>query len=192
MIVSTALQEDVDIIGLSILSGAHKELCSRILALLKGERKEDIPLLARHFLKGYTISLKKQILEMAAKANWQENITTQIISFSHNLLDQAKGGLIAGVGVILLLWTVISIMGKIEESDVIIGVGRGVKNMGPVEKLAKCLGAMLGATQPIIDAGLLSESRMIGQTGKTVRPKVYIACGISGAGQHIVGIKNLG
>ncbi|HUL20115.1 MAG TPA: YihY/virulence factor BrkB family protein [Thermodesulfobacteriota bacterium] len=60
--------------------------------------------------------IEKQVLEMAAKANWQENITTQVISFSHNLLDQAKGGLIAGVGVILLLWTVISIMGKIEES----------------------------------------------------------------------------
>jgi len=60
--------------------------------------------------------IEKQILEMAEKANWQENITTQIISFSHNLLEHAKGGLIAGVGVILLLWTVISIMGKIEES----------------------------------------------------------------------------
>jgi electron transfer flavoprotein alpha subunit len=82
--------------------------------------------------------------------------------------------------------------GKIEESDVIIAVGRGVKNMGPVEKLAECLGAMLGATQPIVDAGLLPESRMIGQTGKTVQPKVYIACGISGAGQHIVGMKNSG
>jgi electron transfer flavoprotein alpha subunit len=82
--------------------------------------------------------------------------------------------------------------GKIEESDVIIAVGRGVKNMSLVEKLAKCLGAMLGATQPIVDAGLLPESRMIGQTGKTVQPKVYIACGISGAGQHIVGMKNAG
>jgi electron transfer flavoprotein alpha subunit len=82
--------------------------------------------------------------------------------------------------------------GKIEESDVIIAVGRGVKNMSQVEKLAKCLGGILGATQPIIDAGLLPESRMIGQTGKTVQPKVYIACGISGAGQHIVGMKNSG
>lgn len=81
---------------------------------------------------------------------------------------------------------------KIEEADVIIGVGRGVKSMSQVEKLAKCLGGVLGATQPIIDAGLLPESRMIGQTGKTVQPKLYIACGISGAGQHIVGMKNSG
>ena len=60
--------------------------------------------------------IEKQILQMAEKANWQGDITHQIISFSHNLLDQAKGGLIAGVGVILLFWTVISILGKIEES----------------------------------------------------------------------------
>jgi membrane protein len=53
---------------------------------------------------------------MAEKANWQGDITNQIISFSHNLLNQAKGGLIAGIGIVLLLWTVISIMGKIEES----------------------------------------------------------------------------
>jgi membrane protein len=53
---------------------------------------------------------------MADKANWQADITTQILTFSHKLLDQAKGGIIAGVGVVLLLWTVISILGKIEES----------------------------------------------------------------------------
>lgn len=81
---------------------------------------------------------------------------------------------------------------KIEEANVIIGVGRGVKNIGTVEKLAKCLGGVLGATQPTIESGLLSESCMVGQTGKTVRPKIYIACGISGAGQHIVGMKTSG
>jgi len=79
-----------------------------------------VPVVAVAFAmaKGFGLQklVERQILEMAAKANWQENITTQIISFSHNLLEQAKGGLIAGVGVILLLWTVISIMGKIEES----------------------------------------------------------------------------
>ncbi len=79
-----------------------------------------VPVVAVAFAmaKGFGLEklIEKQILEMAEKANWQENITTQILSFSHNLLDQAKGGLIAGVGVVLLLWTVISIMGKIEES----------------------------------------------------------------------------
>jgi membrane protein len=79
-----------------------------------------VPVVAVAFAmaKGFGLEklIEKQILQMAAKANWQADITTQIISFSHNLLDQAKGGLIAGVGAVLLLWTVISILGKIEES----------------------------------------------------------------------------
>jgi len=79
-----------------------------------------VPVVAVAFAmaKGFGLEklIEKQILQMAEKANWQADITNQIISFSHNLLDQAKGGLIAGVGIVLLLWTVISIMGKIEES----------------------------------------------------------------------------
>jgi membrane protein len=79
-----------------------------------------VPVVAVAFAmaKGFGLEklIEKQILQMAAKANWQADITTQIISFSHKLLEQAKGGLIAGVGIVLLLWTVISIMGKIEES----------------------------------------------------------------------------
>ncbi len=75
-----------------------------------------VPVVAVAFAiaKGFGLEklIEKQILQMAEKAN----CTTQIISFSHNLLDQAKGGLIAGVGIVLLFWTVISILGKIEES----------------------------------------------------------------------------
>jgi len=79
-----------------------------------------VPVVAVAFAmaKGFGLEklIEKQILQMAEKANWQADITTQIISFSHKILEQAKGGLIAGVGIVLLLWTVISIMGKIEES----------------------------------------------------------------------------
>jgi len=79
-----------------------------------------VPVVAVAFAiaKGFGLEklIEKQVLQMAEKANWQADITTQIISFSHKLLDQAKGGLIAGVGIVLLFWTVISIMGKIEES----------------------------------------------------------------------------
>jgi len=79
-----------------------------------------VPVVAVAFAisKGFGLEkmIEKQILQMAEKANWQADITNQILAFSHNLLDQAKGGVIAGVGVVLLLWTVISILGKIEES----------------------------------------------------------------------------
>jgi len=68
--------------------------------------------------KGFGLQklIEKQILQMAQKANWQADVTSQILTFSHTLLDKTKGGLIAGVGVILLFWTVISILGKIEDT----------------------------------------------------------------------------
>ncbi|MBS3917790.1 MAG: YihY family inner membrane protein [Deltaproteobacteria bacterium] len=79
-----------------------------------------VPVIAVAFAisKGFGLEklIEKQILQMAEKANLQADITSQILLFSNRLLDQAKGGIIAGVGVVLLLWTVISILGKIEES----------------------------------------------------------------------------
>ncbi len=79
-----------------------------------------VPVVAVAFAiaKGFGLEklIENQILQMAEKANWQADITNQVITFSHKLLEQAKGGVIAGVGVILLFWTVISILGKIEES----------------------------------------------------------------------------
>jgi len=65
---------------------------------------------------GFDKLIEKQILEAAQKGNWQSDVTNQIIGFSHSLLENVKGGLIAGVGVVLLFWTIISILGKIEES----------------------------------------------------------------------------
>jgi len=65
---------------------------------------------------GFDKLIEKQILQMAQQGNWQSDVTNQIIGFSHSLLDNVKGGLIAGVGVVLLFWTIISILGKIEES----------------------------------------------------------------------------
>ena len=79
-----------------------------------------VPVVAVAFAiaKGFGLQkmIENQILQMADKANWQSDITSQIIGFSQKLLEQAKGGLIAGIGVILLFWTVVSILGKIEDS----------------------------------------------------------------------------
>ena len=65
---------------------------------------------------GFDKLIEKQILQMAQKGNWQSDLTNQILGFSHSLLENVKGGLIAGVGVVLLFWTIISILGRIEES----------------------------------------------------------------------------
>lgn len=77
-------------------------------------------------------------------------------------------------------------------AEMIVSVGRGIKeaeNIPLVEKLAQALGAELAASRPICDAGWLPMERQVGSSGQTVAPKMYMAVGISGAIQHLVGMK---
>lgn len=79
------------------------------------------------------------------------------------------------------------------KSEVIVSVGRGIgtkKNVAIISCLAKALGGELGASRPAVDAGWVERGQQVGSTGQTVSPKLYIACGISGAIQHLVGMKN--
>lgn len=82
---------------------------------------------------------------------------------------------------------------KLEEAEVVVSGGRGIgaaENYGPlVDDLANLLKGASGASRAIVDAGWVPYSKQVGQTGKTVKPKVYIALGISGATQHMVGMK---
>jgi electron transfer flavoprotein alpha subunit len=80
----------------------------------------------------------------------------------------------------------------LSQADRIVAVGRGIKsqeNIALAEKLAAALGAELAASRPICDAGWLPMERQIGSSGQTVAPKLYVAVGISGAIQHVVGMK---
>lgn len=77
------------------------------------------------------------------------------------------------------------------EADIVIGVGRGIKNPENIklaEELASVLGGVVGVSKPLADMGWYPKDKQIGQTGNTIRPKLYIALGISGAVQHLVGI----
>ena len=80
----------------------------------------------------------------------------------------------------------------ITEADLLVSVGRGIEeeeNLELIEKLADALDATLSSSRPIVDAGWLPANRQVGQSGKVVTPEVYIAIGISGAVQHVAGMK---
>ncbi len=80
---------------------------------------------------------------------------------------------------------------NLKAAKIIVGAGAGIgskDNFSKIQELANVLGAQIGATRAIVDAGWLPADHQIGQTGVTVRPDVYIACGVSGAVQHWVGI----
>lgn len=80
----------------------------------------------------------------------------------------------------------------LEDAEIIVSGGKGVggaKNFALLKELADLLGGVVGGSRKAVDAGWLPVSSQVGQTGKTVRPKIYFACGISGAIQHLVGMQ---
>ena len=90
--------------------------------------------------------------------------------------------------------TVVAEAGDVDitKHAVLVSVGRGIQdpeNLPIAEELADALGAAVSCSRPVVDAKWLPKSRQVGTSGKTVKPKVYLACGISGAFQHVAGIK---
>jgi electron transfer flavoprotein alpha subunit len=82
---------------------------------------------------------------------------------------------------------------RLEDAHIIVSAGRGLgsaKNLNLIQELANVLHAQVGASRAAVRAGWISPDHQVGQTGLTVRPRLYIAVGISGAIQHIVGIMN--
>jgi electron transfer flavoprotein alpha subunit len=78
------------------------------------------------------------------------------------------------------------------KAEIIVSAGRGIgkkDNVPVIQALAKALGGELGASRPVVDAGWVEHSHQVGTTGQTVSPKLYVACGISGAIQHLAGMK---
>ncbi|MBM7615990.1 electron transfer flavoprotein subunit alpha/FixB family protein [Alkaliphilus hydrothermalis] len=81
---------------------------------------------------------------------------------------------------------------KIEEAEVLVSGGRGMRkkeNFQTLELLAKELGGLVSGSRAVVDAGWMDREHQVGQTGKTVRPNLYLACGVSGAIQHVTGME---
>jgi electron transfer flavoprotein alpha subunit len=92
------------------------------------------------------------------------------------------------------LQTVVAESGDVDitKHAILVSIGRGIQekdNVPIAQELADVLGAAVSCSRPVVDAKWLEKSRQVGSSGKTVRPKVYLACGISGAFQHLAGIK---
>ena len=92
------------------------------------------------------------------------------------------------------LETVVAESGDVDitKHTILVSIGRGIQekdNVGIAEELAEALGAAVSCSRPVVDAKWMPKSRQVGSSGKTVKPKVYLACGISGAFQHLAGLK---
>jgi electron transfer flavoprotein alpha subunit len=81
----------------------------------------------------------------------------------------------------------------ITKADILVSIGRGIGDkdkIPPIEGLAQALGGLIACSRPLVDLGFLPSERQVGASGKVVAPKVYIACGISGASQHLTGMSD--
>jgi len=92
------------------------------------------------------------------------------------------------------LETIVAEAGDVDitKHSVLVSIGRGIQekdNVALAEELAEALGAAVSCSRPVVDAKWMEKSRQVGSSGKTVKPKVYLACGISGAFQNLAGIK---
>lgn len=118
---------------------------------------------------------------------------TEVTPGSSHVVDKSNdvGALAAGRR---YLETVVAATGDVDitKYNVLVSIGRGIQekeNVAIAQELADALGAALSCSRPVVDAKWMESSRQVGSSGKTVKPKVYLACGISGSFQHLAGIK---
>lgn len=117
-----------------------------------------------------------------------DSVNTEFIHKPANI-----DGIVNHVKILDFKMTVETLINDLDNAEIVVAGGMGLKNekgFDLLKKFADSVGGTIAASRPAVEAGLASKSVQVGQTGKTVRPKIYIACGISGAIQHTVGMEN--
>jgi electron transfer flavoprotein alpha subunit len=196
-----AQSENADVLLFSSNAKGY-ELAPRVAAKLEAGFIADC--VALEFQDGNIIA-KKPVYAGKAQIRVKVNTGTQVYSLRPNVFTATKAASSAIVTIKefspsltdgdakVAVTSIIKNEGKLDvlEADMIVSGGRGIKgpeNYNLIESLASVLGAAVGASRAVVDAGWRPQSEQVGQTGKTVSPTMYVACGISGAVQHLAGM----
>ncbi len=152
-----------------------------------------------------SIIAKKPVYAGKAQIRVKANTNVRVFSLRPNVFTATKTEnpatvnikefepVLTGADAKVAVTSLIKNEGKLDvlEADIVVSGGRGIKgpeNYNLIESLASLLGGAVGASRAVVDAGWRPQSEQVGQTGKTVSPTMYIACGISGAVQHLAGM----
>jgi electron transfer flavoprotein alpha subunit len=177
------------------------DLSGRVAARLGWGCLADVTKLA---VEDGTLVATRPVYSGKALATVDGGATPAVVTLRPNVFPAATGGTAAEVETLPpapgdIRAVVKEILAKeggeldVAEADVIVSGGRGIKgpeNFALIRELAGLLGAAVGASRAVVDAGWIDHANQVGQTGKVVSPSLYIACGISGAIQHLAGMSS--
>ena len=172
------------------------DLAPRVSASLKAAQVSEVIAITDD---GFEVSCCGGKMRRAVKpATAMAVLTVQAGAFSAEVGDHGEPQVlkldVAGAGAVELVEYEPASVRDVDltKAEVIVSAGRGVgraDNIPVIAALAAALNGVLGASRPVVDAGWVEPSRQVGTTGQTVAPKLYVACGISGAIQHLAGMK---
>ena len=170
------------------------DLAPRVAAALKASQISEVIALAEG---GYEVGCLNAKMRRTVKPR----TAVSVITIQAGAFQPEQGGTAEVIQVNAAAETKTSFKGyepaevkdvDLAKAEIIVTAGRGIgkkENVETIKALAKALGGELGASRPVVDAGWVEHSHQVGTTGQTVSPKLYIACGVSGAIQHLAGMK---
>jgi len=201
VIAEIAQREGADVVVLSA-SQTGKDLAPRVAVRLGAGLAADCVALA---LDGASIVCTRPVFAGKALVDVMVETPVKVLTLRPNVFTATPGQGSAAVetatvqlgvrdfGTVVTETRVASGRPDVTEADIIVSGGRGLKapeHFHLIEELADALGAAVGASRAVVDAGWRPHDEQVGQTGKTVAPTLYVACGISGAVQHLAGMSS--